>query len=71
MELARYYEVFSARAKIALEAGVDLSGGTLVSLTYCKTCEKDDSRPKRPVWGDMMVKIELGLKEADYLKIII
>ena len=70
MELAKYYEVFSAQAKVVLEAGVDLFGESMVSLPYREACEKDDSLSERPVWRDMMVKIKLGLKEVDYLKVI-
>ena len=46
MELAKYYKTFLARAKVALEAGVDFSSEALVSLKYCEDCEKDASLPE-------------------------
>ena len=70
MELAKYYEVFVAQAKVALEAGVDFSSEALVYLKYREDCEKDISLPPQPVWRDPLVKIEMGLKDADYMKII-
>ena len=70
MELAKYYEVFLARAKVALEAGVDFSSKALVSLKYRENCEKDVSLPEQTIWRDPLVKIEPGLKEAEYMKII-
>ena len=70
MELAKYYEVFAARTKVAVEAGADFSSEALVSLKNCKDCEKDPCLPVQPVWRDLLVKIEPGLKEAEYMKII-
>ena len=70
MELVKYYEVFSARAKVALEAGVDLSSESLVSLKYCESRKKDASLPERPVWRGWLVKIEPSLKEVELMKII-
>ena len=69
-ELAKYYEVFVARAKVALEAGVNFSSESLMYLKYREDCEKDTSLPPQPEYRDPLVKIETGLKEADYLKII-
>ena len=70
IELAKYYEVFVARAKVAVEAGVDLSSESLVYLKYCEDREKDTSLPPQPELGDPLVKIEIVLKDADYMKII-
>ena len=39
-------------------------------LQYCKDREKDTSLPPQPEYRDPLVKIETGLKEADYMKII-
>ena len=70
MELAKYYEVFVAQTKVALEAGVDFSSEALVYLKYREDREKDTSLPAQPVWRDPLVKIEMGLKDDDYMKII-
>ena len=71
MELAKYYEVFAARAKVALEAGVDFSSKELVSLKYREDRERDPSLPPVLVWRDPLVKIESNLKEAELMQIII
>ena len=70
MELAKYYEVFVAQAKVALEADVDFSSESLVYLKYREDREKDTSRPPQPEYRDPLVKIEAGMKDVDYLKII-
>ena len=68
MELAKYYEVFLAQARVALEVGIDLGDNSLVILSHVKDTEKDLNLTPTPVWRDHMVKIEPGLKEAEYMK---
>ena len=55
---------------MALEAGVDFSSEALVSLKYREDREKNACLPIQPVWRDPLVKIEMGLKDDDYMKII-
>ena len=70
MELAKYFEVFSERAKVALEAGVDLGNDSLVSLSHAKDVKKDPILTLAPVWRDPLVKIEVGLTKKELLAII-
>ena len=64
MELAKYYKVFAAQAKVALKAGVDFSSEALVSLKYREDCEKNACLPVQPVWRDPLVKIEMGMQST-------
>ena len=41
-----------------------------MSLTHHENCEKDATLTTRPVWRNMMVKMEPGLKEAALMKVI-
>ena len=70
LELAKYLEMFTARAKVALEAGVDFGSESLVNTDYAEKREKDPKLTPRPPWRDPDIKIEMGLTDEEYLKII-
>ena len=71
MDLSKYFEVFSAQAKVAWIAGVDLGSDSLVSQSHVECAEKDPSFTPPPTWRDPLVKLELGLTLKELWVIVV
>ena len=58
MELPKYFDVLSAQAKVALEAGVDYGSEAIIGLYQGALWEMDVFISKAPAWRNPLIKLD-------------